>query len=266
MSKLKSLYFEIDDTREGTSITYGSLPPCPESLTLIRCVDSLLVLTNNLIRNNLQLLDISFNMSIKGTLSIMLGDIFPSLATLILRGCYLNSADLSSLALASLEGRLPKLIHLDISNNDLCRTADSLFASSCKWKQLLSLNITNTGFSHDELHEKVQSDCLTSLQELRVEGYPRHRVDVTWPHLKILGITCPNGMILSNCADAVNEGKFPVLSSVCLDTDSCDIKGDLHRFSAFYRLTEANILCHEHVVDGFGLMDSKCPCQSIVAI
>ena len=184
MSYLKSLHLAPNylRTRREASITHKCLPPSPQSLTLHKCVCSLQILADNLFRNNLRHLDISFN-RIQGTLFTMMCNVFPSLATLILCECGLSSIDLSSLAKANAEDRLPKLNHLDISSNPLDGTKYSLFDFSCKWNQLLSLNIMYTNVSVDDLHRRVQSGCLSSLQELRISDYPHQPVDIVWPHL-----------------------------------------------------------------------------------
>ena len=55
--------------------------------------------------------------SVEGCLYLLLTGIFPSLTTLILSNCGLKAEDLTSLAEASEQGRLPELRHLDISWN-----------------------------------------------------------------------------------------------------------------------------------------------------
>ena len=184
LTTLQSVHLAEGGMSEKVPITPTCLPVYPESLTLRNCVGSLQILADYLFRKNLKYLDISFNTGIKGTLSVLVCDIFPSLVTLILCSCCLDSQDLSSLAEANVERRLPKLAHLDISSNALDTTeyVNSLFAFSCKWNQLLSLNIMNTKFSSDELHKRIQSGCLSSLQELRLSGYPNQTVDVIWLH------------------------------------------------------------------------------------
>ena len=221
------------------------------------------MLSDNLFRNNLKHLNISRNKRITGTLSVLMCDILPSLVTLILRDCCLSAIDLSSLAQANVEGRLPKLNHLDISNNDLRKTesTNSLFAFSCKWNQLLSLNIMNTRFSPDELHRRVRSGCLSSLQELRISYYPHQPVDIVWPHLQILGTRQPSKQLLARIEDAVRQDKFPTLQSICFDHDTSDRGFSLHMFGAFHRLIEAKILCHRRIILA-GRWADACPCRS----
>ena len=65
---------------------------------------------------NLCVLDFS-NTVVNGQLNLLLDGIFPSLITLILSGCHLNTQDISSLVRANEEGKLPELKHLDISRH-----------------------------------------------------------------------------------------------------------------------------------------------------
>ena len=62
-------------------------------------------------------LDISHSSYVTGCLFILVGHSFPSLHTLILRDCRLNSRDLRSLASACTKGRFLELTMLDISHN-----------------------------------------------------------------------------------------------------------------------------------------------------
>ena len=73
---------------------------------------------------------------------------FPLLQNLVLRNCNLNSQDVISLAEARVEGRLPKLKDLDISQNGIwmhgcLEVLHSLCQFKCIWESLLSLNITS---------------------------------------------------------------------------------------------------------------------------
>ena len=261
-SNLKVLHLVGNNSLVNTSISHDCLPPSPESIALRRCVVNLKMVADNLYRDNLRYLDLSFNEKIKGTFPLLLCNNFPSLKTLILSECRLNSQDLRSLAQANAEGRLPELRYLDISNNTLSMTeyADSLFAFSCKWNQLLSLNIMDTKFSADELHSRVQSGCLSSLQELRMTDYPNQKINIMWPYLQILGTHKYSYATLSNIEHSVEEGKFPALRSVCL-VNSVPEAPPLHRLGSFQRLTGANILCHKRVYGTDNLVHSKCPCQ-----
>ena len=66
---------------------------------------------------NLEYLNLSFIRSLGGYLPVLLRHRFPSLETLVLRDCGLNSDDMCSLTEAREKGRLPKLKRLDLSEN-----------------------------------------------------------------------------------------------------------------------------------------------------
>ena len=66
-------------------------------------------------------LDISHSQGITGVLSDFLSHRFPHLGTLILSNCGLNHDGLDSLTKPSVEGRLPELKHLDLSDNEAIR-------------------------------------------------------------------------------------------------------------------------------------------------
>ena len=94
--------------------------PHLESLTLYRMINSiqeLRSLEEKLLTWKLKDLDISHSRTITGALSILLCHNFLSLGTLGLRNCDLNSDDLSCIAGAPAQGRLPNIQHLDVSFN-----------------------------------------------------------------------------------------------------------------------------------------------------
>ena len=109
--------------RMGKILTHwvGKLDiPALQSLTMhrfIRSMEILYMFTRTPVLTRLHKLDISHSSGVTGVLSILLCHSFPVLETLILSDCWLNSDDLRSLAQANKEGRLPKLKHLDISQN-----------------------------------------------------------------------------------------------------------------------------------------------------
>ena len=131
-------------------------------------------------------LDSSHCSSLGGKLYMLLQYRFPSLHTLILSDCELNSEDLTSLARARTKRSLPELRHLDISMNKRCGGhLGSLFDKSCNWDGLVSLNVQqpwainlhdpeeNALWSNDTtiLFSKIQSGFLDSLEDLNFSIY-----------------------------------------------------------------------------------------------
>ena len=102
---------------------------------------------------------------------------FPTLDTLLLNSCDLDSHDLSSLAHASVTGRLPKLTTLDISNNpDIGGNLSVLFCST-SFPTLHSLFVTKC---------KLNILDVSSLAEARERALPQLKhLDVSFnfsPH------------------------------------------------------------------------------------
>ena len=94
--------------------------PYLESLTLdgfIRSTEDFAGLCSKVSKWELKKMDIRDSCGISGRLSTLFRYPFPSLHTLVLRGCWLESQDLSSLAQTIAEGKLPKLELLDISED-----------------------------------------------------------------------------------------------------------------------------------------------------
>ena len=87
------------------------------------------ILSEKLTSIRLTELDLSHSSGLTGNLSVLFTHSLPTLNTLILNLCLLNSNDLQSLALANVEGKLPQLRHLDISHN-LDDTINNLFTHS----------------------------------------------------------------------------------------------------------------------------------------
>ena len=146
--------------------------PSLTHLTLQRFICSvqhLYMVTKSKILTHLKKLDISHSSGMSGTLSVLLCHSFPSLDTLILSHCGLNSLDLNSLAKASAKGRLPELRHLDVSQNDeLKGQVRYLFEYGCKWEKLLHLNVNGKlPTRYFQLSRSVRSGCLKSLEFLR---------------------------------------------------------------------------------------------------
>ena len=96
-------------------------------------------IAENAIVLKLSKLDVSHSSGITGNLSVILCHSLPSLNSLILSNCGLNSQDLCSMAQASVEGRVPELKHLDISENiKLPDQLEYLFSNAYTWQTLLA--------------------------------------------------------------------------------------------------------------------------------
>ena len=99
----------------SSSFPFQNLPLSLESLILDGCVDNFKFLTGKNLPTNLKHLEIRYS-EVTKKLSALLCHRLSSLHTLILRGLQLDSQDLSNLAQANVENRLPQLKHLDISD------------------------------------------------------------------------------------------------------------------------------------------------------
>ena len=166
-----------------------------------------------------------------GSLSVLFTNSFLRLNTLILGWCELNANDLQSLARANVEGKLPQLRHLNISDKNLYNKISDLFTHSAKWNQLTTLGTTDGSILN------VDPEFLTSLEELRLSRSEENQfppVIRCWSGLKTIhlnydGITC--------VADGVERGMFPDLTTVKL---LCTYPG-LNAISLF-KLFKANIV------------------------
>ena len=237
-----------------------------ESLALHSCIsnhDDLTTMIRHTSLRRLSYLDISRSLGIAGNLCILLRDRFPSLNTLILSNCELNTNDLRSLADANMEGRLPRLRHLDVSKNEkIDKCLDNLFPRLCVWRKILSLNLIETMHQDEQLDAFVKS--IPSLQELMVSTYPEKEVTAKWFHLQKLCISECNEEMLTNMADAVEKGLFPVLESVCINRTSPTFRGkiwNLHNSEAFHKLVKNNVSCHVAVLSEQPFIPSKCVCK-----
>ena len=89
--------------------------------------------------HELKALDMTLNPNISGHLSLLMCNNFPNLNILVLRACELDSDDLTSLAQANSQGRLPELRHLDISQNSIGEEKKGLFKLFTEFGGFLSL-------------------------------------------------------------------------------------------------------------------------------
>ena len=183
---LSLLGFE-DDTFSPVIKLVRALPL--ESLALSNfnvTKNELTQMSREISRVKLHELNISSCSNLGGNLSALLSDSFPSLHTLTLRECNLQSSDLYALTLASVRGKLRELKSLDISLN-AARKAD-LFTNQCRWNELLRLNILHT-FHPSEGDENLPPDCLNSIQHLGVSEQTLlllFRSGIVWQYLQSL--------------------------------------------------------------------------------
>ena len=170
-----------------------------------------------------------------------------SLNTLILNGFPRDSrdrsSDLTDLAQASKEGRLPQLKHLDLCGFKLTPTAFlGLFHDYCSWNELLTLDIRNNYYLDSDFlfnfMTMVQTNgLLGSLQELGIDSYSS--VDTVWSCLEALYLSSCTEDELHNISDAVDQGYFPALRTICVK----NFKGyDTVLVHAF---NKRNIYCHK---------------------
>ena len=164
----------------------------------------------------LRTLDISHSTGTTGNLSQLLSCNFQFLRTLILSDCGLDSEDFSSLAKAKVEGRLEKLIHLDISNNS--DNIWSIFNHNCKWERLRRLNLANEGENYRDLLRLDYSllrDCLPSLREVRWIDFHSlflhhiQRLEIVPQRKQSIRLT------FDELARSVDQNFFPNLETVC---------------------------------------------------
>ena len=204
-------------------------------LGLQRCVGSaydLKRLAEMSTKWKLRTLDISHSSGITRKLSHLLSHNFRFLKTLILSWCMLDTEDLSSLSHAQVEGRLEKLIHLDISKNLLSHIG-KLFDHSCKLEGLRRLNIAGIGdyFVTPTVHDLAPfmlRGCLLSLCELRwtdidciftVRSLLQSNICLKQiQRLEIDSLVNRDGMVylFDWLAYAVRKELFPKLETVCV--------------------------------------------------
>ena len=109
----------------------------PETLALRGCIisaEELERLSEKMSSDWLTELILHASSGFTGSLSVLFTNSFLRLNTLILGWCELNANDLQSLARANVEGKLPQLRHLNISDKNLYNKISDLFTHSAKWK------------------------------------------------------------------------------------------------------------------------------------
>ena len=188
------------------------------------------ILSEKLTSIRLTELDLSHSVGFTGNLSALFTHRFPRLNTLKLRWCKLNSNNVQSLARANVEGKLPQLRHLDISDIDYVKISD-LFTHSAQWNQLKTLETSDKNILN------VEPKCLISLEELILSSWCVRQsipqsVTRQWLHLEVIGVEKEN--IACCIADGVERGMFPSLTTV-----RCNLFCYGRPF--FFKLLKANI-------------------------
>ena len=169
-------------------------------------------------------LDISHSVGIGGVLSLLLCHKFYSLETLGLRNCGLLAEDLRSVAKSNVADRLPKLEHIDLSENAFGSSAEEMFSFGCQWNSLLSLNVQkNSPDLFNVLSSRVQSGCLSSLKHLGISVDLSRSYDCgcTWASLTDLNIQSDSVRendvgLYSTLAKLLKENLFPSLENIYL--------------------------------------------------
>ena len=188
--------------------------------------EELEVLSEKLTAIRLTELDLFWSFGFTGNLSALFTHSFTTLNTLILSYCKLNANDTQSLARATVEGKLPRLRHLNISGNWFER--NDLFTHSAQWNQLTTLTTSDKNVLN------VEPKCLTSLEKLNLWawGKPDQSITREWSCLKVIeaGGKGPAGCI----ADGVERGMFPSLTTM-----KCAANDDVELF--IFKLLQANI-------------------------
>ena len=182
------------------------------------------ILSEKLSSIRLTELYLNWGLGCTGNLSVLFAHSFPTLNTLILRDCELNSNDLQSLARANVEGKLPQLRHLDIYMNDV--GISDLFTHSAQWNQLKTLRTSDVSVLN------VEPECLPSLHTKSFQRLEIPSVSRRWSRLKVIDVWDDD----SACciADGVEQGMFPSLTTLRYSR-----KGYKNPF--FFKLLKANI-------------------------
>ena len=175
------------------------------------------ILAGRLFFAQLHELDISHSFGVRGNLSLLLCHPLPELRALILNGCELNSADLRSLA--NRNGRLPKLMNLDVTGNRDSIT--TLFHDSCTWNKLLKFKMSHhltqdPNAERDKKQNNLEPESIAFLHELsislgRAEVIPLC-ADKAWNHFTMLTVISDgNSKLLVSLIIVVESGIVPSL-------------------------------------------------------
>ena len=204
-------------------------------------------------------LDISHTYGICGNLSKMFSEGFPSLKDLILSDCGLNSLDLSTLAKASSEDKLPALTSLDLSCNEKCvGYFQHLFSKGQKWSEMITLNVRQDVESNEDFQSfihPVHSGALRSLQNLvlSTNNSDSHLLtcrSLKWTDLSTLHVHCAcrqgssdHVKLLQQISTAVEMGLLPQLHALHVTSnfmlEDIDIDNGFRSFIALRETSKA---------------------------
>ena len=114
-------------------------------------------------------LDISWSsdLSHRGPLTVLLGERFPKLYSLITRGCWLTSRDLDWLAAANVAGKLPCLTTLDLSRNPNISGHISNLLAHC-FPNLNVLILRDCKLREEDLSDIQQANADGKLHQLKL--------------------------------------------------------------------------------------------------
>ena len=196
-------------------------------------------LSEKLSSSRLTELNLSLSYGMTGCLSSLFTHSFPTLNTLILISCELNSEDLVALSQANVEGKLPQLRHLDIS---LVKVSD-LFTHSAQWNQLTSLCTTDPNILN------IEPSFLTSLEELTLNPTMKEiptagTVTRHWFHLRVIHLCLES--VLPRIAHGVERGMFPSLTTLRLGYRQ--VNPD--QTPSLFKLYKANVFVQGELLDG----------------
>ena len=223
---------EIPDSNEEVIRTSFNFPAlCHLTLNRFVCSPSdLHIVASSVGSSEVSKLDTSHSLGMAGSLSVMLTKHFQSLTSLVVSDCGLVSDDLSSLAKAGSQGRLPQLGHLDLSDNVGIRGHfQRLFLHGHQWGHLLSLNVKQAAWvtPGDEFHEIVKFTRLGALVHLEhlictatnIDVHLSSSSDLKWPSVHHLHVHCAHRygyndhvQLYQQLTDLIQKGVFPNLN------------------------------------------------------
>ena len=187
-------------------------------------------------------LDISHSSYVTGRLFILVGHSFPSLHTLILSNCHLNSNDLRSLTSACTKGRLPELTMLDISHNSNLSGCLNLLLNGVL-QSLKNLILVDCGLQTCDLKHLAMAKSEERLPELRyldisnnaqISGELEHLFcfDQNWSDLLTLNTEQPHafGSDFEVLLAKISSGALQSLHELTVSGDNTEFQSRDHNF------------------------------------